>query len=336
MPDAAADGSDSEATARASRSAPARRRIAIIKLGALGDVILATGAIRAICQQHAGDHCALLTTPGFADLFSQWPGLAVTAIPRHGASNLWRMLGFLRSGFDRIYDLQSNDRTALLCAFSGVAERAGNHTRFPYNLHPAQPWRGQCHIFERMNAVLAAAGLAPAPARAWLPAGAAEQARVQAWLAAERLAGRPFALVHAGASPDRPEKRWPGFPELTARLTATGLAVVAAGAGPDRAVNAALAARGAADATDRFSIPELACLAAHARFALTNDSGPMHAIAVAGIPVYAFFGPSDWRRNHALGHAERVLAAPDLAAIEPATVMRRLTQDGLLAPSSAA
>ncbi len=298
-------------------------------------MMLAMPLIRAITDHHAGAQCCLLTVPAFAPLFQDWPALQVTAIPRRGGREFLRMLRFVRSGFERIYDLQANDRTGVLCALSGVRAIAGNHPRFPYRLHPATPWRGQSHIFERMNAVLEAAGVAPAPAEGWLPANAAAGATADAWLAEHGLGQRGFALVHAGASAARPEKRWPGFAALVPLLVGSGLPVVAVGTQVDAGINRTLAAAGAIDATGAFSIAGLAALASRARFALTNDSGPMHVIATARIPVYAFFGPSDWRRNHALGQRERVLASPDLAAIDVASVMQRLHQDGCLPVASA-
>jgi len=150
-------------------------------------------------------------------------------------------------------------------------------------------------------------------------------------------------VLHAGASPTRQDKCWPGFGDFAQQLEAAGLRAVWLGAGPDAARNRELAARAGIDATDRFSIPQIAELARHARFALTNDSGPMHAMAAAGIPVFGLFGPSDWRRNHALGQREHVLACTELvpafagrrtanclAALRVDTVWHRLAQAGFL------
>ena len=66
------------------------------------------------------------------------------------------------------------------------------------------------------------------------------------------------------------------------------------------------------DATNVFTLPQLAILGQRARFAVTNDSGPMHVLSASGIPVFALFGPSNWRRNHALGQAARALSAVDV------------------------
>lgn len=318
-------------------------RILIIKQGALGDVIMATALIAAIQRAHPGATFSLLTTPAFAPLFEDWPALEVQAFPRRGWAATVAMLRFIRRAhFDRVYDLQGNDRTGLLCALSGIRERVGNHTRYPYTHHPRDRWAGQCHIFERMNEMLMAAGIAPAEPRPVLPCPPAAAADVAAFLAQHALSPRRFVLLHAGASPTRQDKCWPGFSELAARLEARGLRALWLGAGSDRTRNAELAARHGIDATDRFSIPQLAELARQARFAVTNDSGPMHACAAAGVPVFGLFGPSDWRRNHALGQREHVLACTEmvagyagqrtgdcLAALEVDLVWQRLTDSGV-------
>ncbi|MGE0385349.1 MAG: glycosyltransferase family 9 protein [Gammaproteobacteria bacterium] len=306
--------------------------ILIIKLGALGDVAMATALVARIRAHHAGAPVTLLTTATFAPLFARAPGLEVHVTERRGVCAQGRLLRWMRRArFSRIYDLQGNDRTALWCALSGVRERVGNHPGFPYTHHPAEPWRGQSHIFERMNAVLASAGVAPAPAQVELPAGENERAQVRAWMHAQGLADGGFALLHAGASARRlAGKRWPHYAALGRMLQARGLTPVWIGAGADADANRALAAAVGIDACDRFGIVALAELGRHARVALGNDSGPMHVLAAAPIPIYAFFGKTDWRRNHALGHAARVFANPDLEAISPQQVIDRLAADGVL------
>ena len=316
----------------------------MIKLGALGDIVMATPLLEAIARHHAHDQLELLTTPAFAPLFAAWPDYRVTSIPRAGWRNSLAVLRFLRAArFDRIYDLQANDRTALWCALSGTRERIGNHNRFPYTHHPVEAWTGQCHIFERMRAVLASGGITDVAERPHLPCDAAAQGKVDAWLVTYGLNNKPFVLLHAGASVARPEKIWPHFAALAERLVAAGRAVVWLGAAPDRARNVELARSGGIDATDAFTLAELAELGRHALCAVTNDSGPMHVLSAAGIPVFGLFGPSDWRRNHALGQAAQVIACVDyepryagarcgdcLASISVETVCSRLATLGLL------
>lgn len=296
---------------RLERDAMAVSRVLIIKLGALGDVIIATSVIRQILAAHGDDEVWLLTSAPFIDLFSAWPALHVHTVRRHGFAHTTGTIAWIRrQRFARIYDLQSNDRTALLCALSGTPMRIGNHPRYPYTHHPTTPHRKAEHGFGRLQLMLAAAGLSPAEERPYLPATEDARAQVELWILERGLAARPFAVMHSGASPRWPAKRWPGYADLAARVEEHGVKVVWLGAGADAALNAQLAQRAGIDATDRFSIPALAELARHARFAVTNDSGPMHALASAGISVYAFFGPTDWRRSHALGQREHVLFNP--------------------------
>lgn len=324
----------------------------VIKLGALGDVVMATPIIDVIVRAHQREEVWLLTTPAYAPLLREWPGVRIRTFDRHSLRGLFGVIAWIRrSGFDRIYDLQSNDRSAVICALAGVRERVGNHTRFPYTHHPRERWRGQSHIFERMNEVLASAGLPRGGERPLLPATSEESERVAHWLQGHRLAPAGYAVLHAGCSPAWPTKRWPHFGELAAMLEGRGVRAVWAGAATDAGVNRALAARAGIDATGCFSFTELAELGRRARFALTNDSGPMHILSASGIPVYAFFGPTDWRRNHALGQRDRVIAseapcagcrrrrreAADhtcLSGIPACDVLDRLQRDGLLWASS--
>ncbi len=289
------------------------KRILIIKLGALGDVVMATPLVDAIVKHHAGDTLCVLTTPPFATLFASWPALQVVAHARGGLRDTLSSLCWVRSGrYDRIYDLQSNDRSGLWCALSGARERVGNHTRYPYTHHPATAWVGQCHIFARQLEVLASVGITVVGDRPLLPQSAADIALVDSWCVRHALTTGSFVVLHAGASERWPSKIWPYYAELGQRLASCGIAIVWVGGDADRKRNAALATAVGIDATNAFTLPQLALLGQRARFAVTNDSGPMHVLSASGIPVFALFGPSNWRRNHALGQAARALASGDV------------------------
>lgn len=290
--------------------------ILIIKLGALGDVVMATPLIEAIQRHHRDATCHLLTTPPYAPIFAAWPDLEVTALPRRGWRNMLQAVRFIRAlDCAAIYDLQGNDRSALWCAGSGAPIRIGNGTRYPYTHHPQAPWTGQAHIFARMVEVLAAAGITSVGDVPRLPLTDDERAHVRQWLVDQQLAPGAFAILHAGASAARPEKCWPYFDALGRRLDAAGVVPVWIGAATERAANRQLSTNaGGIDASGAFSINELAELGRSARFAVTNDSGPMHVLAASGIPVFGLFGPSDWRRNHPLGQADNVIACVETCA----------------------
>ena len=320
-------------------------RILIIKLGALGDTILATPIIEQIRSHHAGDTVTVLTSPPFESLFSDWPGLDTVTFARSGARATLATIAWIRrQRFDRVYDLQSNDRTRWYCALSGIAERVGNHPRWPYTLHPADRYSGGYHIFERLNQVLHSAGIAPAKPVVYLPLTEAKQREVGDWLRQQNLADDQFAIMHAGASEKHAHKCWPYYEQLALALQERGLQTVWIGGREDSERNRALARTCGIDASQCFSINQLAELARHARLAMTNDSGPMHALSGSGIPVYAFFGLTNHVRNHALGQEDYVitrqppdikgkrLTNPDyrLANIDCEEVLSRLRRDRLI------
>lgn len=291
-------------------------KILIIKLGALGDVVMSTPLVTAIQAAHPHDDIYLLTSPPFSSLFSSLRNLHIQAFPRHGLRNMIAAVRWIRSlKCARIYDLQGNDRSAILCALAGSPLRVGNHVRYPYTHHPNEPWHGQSHIFERLVEVLASAGVYNVSDLPHLPANPSEQARVTSWIRENNLSQQNIALLHAGASSSRPEKCWPYFQSLGERLRKHDICPVWIGAGEDGRINEQLhRVAGGCDATDCFNIIELAELGRRARFAVTNDSGPMHVLSASGIPVFGLFGPSDWRRNHGLGQAENAIAGVECLA----------------------
>jgi len=157
-------------------------------------------------------------------------------------------------------------------------------------------------------------------------------------------------LMHAGSSQRWPSKRWEEahWLDLATQLEARGFPVIWIGGEDDRELNRRLAKKTGVDASDAFSCAELITLGRQAAFAISNDSGPMHLLSMSGIPVYAFFGPTDWQRSHAIGQQGHVLLNPVpcspchlricppehrhecLAGISPGMVLTRLEADKLV------
>ena len=317
-----------------------RKDILIIKLGALGDVVMTTGLIDRILQHHTPRNCTLLTSPAYGGLFSSRPDLELKTFDRSSLrATLATVLWMRNRRFLRVYDLQSNDRTGVMCSLSGIPQRAGNHPRYPYNIHPQSRYVGQCHIHTRMLEILDAAGIVSDAVAPRLCPSEADREMVYAWLRQRDLSDRKFVIMHAGASALRPEKRWPYFAELALSLARRERLTLWIGGADDRHTNAELARTSGVDATAEFSPLQLLALTSHAEFAVSNDSGPMHLLACGPIPVYGLFGPSNWRRNHAVGQRDRVLSlnrgepvfrATRLQQLKMDHVVRQLEQDGVL------
>jgi ADP-heptose:LPS heptosyltransferase len=328
-------------------------RILIIKLGALGDVVLATPQLRAIVEAYPEAEVTLLTSPDCAALVQGLPGLEVVAFRRRGFIEMIRVLAWLRRRrFSVVFDLQGSLRSQSMTLCSGARQRIGRQSGIAYTQAPTDSG-GSVHAFDVLNRVLAAAGLEPAPPRAWLPESVAAAAKVDDWLRRHGLASGGCVLLHAGSSARWPSKRWERvhFERLASALAGRGFSVIWIGADEDRDLNRRLADQVGVDATGAFTLLELAALGRRAAFAVVNDSAPMHILSACGLPVYALFGPTDWRRSHGLGQADRVLVNPVpcspchrpvcppeyghrcLNNLTPTQVLTHLAADGWLVPT---
>ena len=294
-------------------------RILVIKLGALGDFAQAFGPFAAIRAHHPGAEITLLTTPPFAPLARQAPWFDQAwenGRPR-GLAALWALGRQLRAArFDRVYDLQTSDRSSRYrwlvgrgVEWSGIAAGA---------THPhTNPRRDFMHTVERQREQLEMAGIRqfPAPELAWLDADIARFALPER-----------FALLIPGASPGRPAKRWP-VENFAALAAALDIPAVILGGPAETSLGAAIseASPGTRDLTGKTSFADIAALARRAAFCIGNDTGPTHLAAVAGCPTLALFGEdSDPALCAPRGPRVAVLRRQPLASLPMADVQAAL------------
>lgn len=301
------------------------KRILIIKLGALGDAILALPAIERIRRAHPEAEITLLTTPPFAPLFEACPWVdrvEADGRPKGLAAFLKLAARLRRARYDRVYDLQTSDRSAALHwaltpfppQWSGIAPLASHRHR--------NPRRDFMHALEQKADQLKWAGIWPdaptEPGTAPPPdlTFALDPARPERRPEAFGLGGAPYALLVPGGSAHRPEKRWPveRWAELAARLAAQGLQPAVVGGPQEREL--ARAMPDALDLTGRTDFLQLAGLGAHAALAVGNDTGPTHILAAAGAPTLVLFSRySDPALSAPRGRRVEVLRRDQLAEL---------------------
>lgn len=333
------------------RPAPrAAKRVLVIKLGALGDFVQSLAAARAIRDYHVGARITLLTTEPFKAFADECPYFDIVeddGRPREAQATTQLIARIRAAKYDMVYDLQTSGRTSNYYhalrpwppLWSGVA---------PGCSHPhANPDRAAMHTLDRQAEQLRYAGIgpehgyapgdAPLPDLSWIRSALRDPPRLQPGYFGIR--GR-YGLIIPGASPHRPEKRWPeeSYGKLAKRIAAQGVTPVVIGASAEKDIGAAIAkaepaAKNIVSRTDLFQI---ATLAERAAFAVGNDTGPMHIAAASGAPCLVLFSAdSDPTRVAPRGPRGVItLKAGDLGALPVEEVDRALRNLGAYADSA--
>ena len=300
-------------------------RVLVIKLGALGDFLLALGPMQAIRRAHPAARITLLTRDTYRSL-AEASGLFdetwIDPAPKLNPLTWFALRGKLRGGrFQRVYDLQTSDRSAGYFRLMGGASGPEWSGKVPGCSHRhVYDSPSRLHTVERQRDQLAIAGIEDVPL--------SDLSFLDAPIA-DRLPARPFVLLIPGASPGRPAKRWPAerFGALAARLDARGLGSAVAGTAGEGELAHAIqaAAPEALDLTGATSLAELAAFARAARLVIGNDTGPTHLAALAGAPALALFSAdSDPGRTGPRGPHTRWLQRDDLGDLEVETVLAEI------------
>jgi len=317
-------------TAESAASAPlaepvaAPRRVLIILLGAIGDVVRALPLLGRIRRAWPAAHLAWAVEPKTQAVLEGHPWVDELIVYNRRCAPL-SFLPFLvrvRAGhFDLTLDLQRHLKSGVVAMASGARMRVGfdrsngkefNHLFSTRQIAPQPPMRLKLMQYQGFADAL---GLAPAPIEFGLVSSDAERARAAATL---QGAPRPLLAVILGSS-------WPSriyFPDsiaaviremAMAREGSPALFPVLIGSGRDEValanqVIANLAGASVLNLAGRTSLRDLVAIFAECAAAFGPDSGPMHIAAAAGCPVVSLWGATAPERSAPWGFADLALS----------------------------
>ena len=324
----------------------ASKRILLLRLGAYGDILMATPLLASLRQAYPDAYLTWMVGPGevqaidanpHLDELIVWDGLYFRHAWRHsqfgtaiGRSLLfWRELR--RRRFDIFVSLQPEEWPLLIPA-SGASQTVGIFNTFArhwgearnphYQKRYSQAYsRPEQHRTDQYLAALEALNL-PKPSVPQMIIGFTAEDRTEAerFLAAHGISASDKIVVLA------PLTTWPTKCWSADRYAALGNAlaakhncrVVLIGAKSEQETLAQIAAQmkiPSAISAGTLSFREASALIAHAHLLVSGDTGPMHVAAAVGTPQVALFGATSplWygpRTPHAISLLHEVPCGP--------------------------
>jgi lipopolysaccharide heptosyltransferase II len=296
------------------------RRILVVRVDLLGDVVLTLPAVRALRRAYPEAAIDLLVLKSTAAVLAGDPDITrVLACDPSLVQHPWKLLReenrrelgtLLRTLRAARYDLALSvcGDVASILARLAAPRRSFGYAReaYPFLLTDSLPggrYHTRQHEVRYVLDLAAAAGgiVLPEDAQPRLsvaPEAAARMGNVLARARAEWDARGPVVAIHVGARNGQ-AKRWPPahIAALAERLTRELDALVTLTGAPNEAeLAAAVVRRGGArvlNLVGQTTVPELAALLAASDLCVSGDSGPMHVACAVGTPVVVLHGPTD-------------------------------------------
>ena len=285
----------------------------MIKHGALGDFIMATGPFAAIRARHPKSHIVLLTTKPYVELAEKTGFFdEIWVDPKPEAWEIkkgWEFIKKLRAGgWTMVYDLQTSDRSDWYFRLIGKKKPMWSG-RIDWCSHPhLNPNRTKMHTIERQAEQLQIAGIkmVPKPNVSWLKSN----------IAKFKL-GKRFALLVAGGSAHRKEKRWTedGYGRVARFLRDQKITPVFIGTKAEEYDISRIVklCDGSVNLVNQTNFADIAELARRAVVAVGNDTGPMHIISLTGCPTIVLFSEhSNPDKIRPRGENTKILQEEDL------------------------
>lgn len=269
----------------------------------LGDLIAATGALRALRQGYPGAEITLVSLPWATTLtphllhidhllpYSGAPGL-------DGGGDEKELEKFLERMCAERFDLAVNmhgrgpTSTRLVAQFGArrTASFVGEKGSEVPALDVAVPWDAEAHESRKLLLLAEEAGGTPTGPEPELRVRVEDDLRARALLPPHLR--RPLALVHPGAS--APEKRWPGeaFRRVAEGLVRRGYTVAVTGSPGEKELTRRVTAPGSLDLGGETDLSTLIALVARASVLVSNDTGPAHLAYALRTPSVTIFGPT--------------------------------------------
>lgn len=288
------------------------KKILVVNLGGIGDLLLSTPALRSLRERYPGSRICLLVVQRVAELAEDLTYVDEVIVFRlKGITSLLANMIALWNLRKRHFDLAINMRTMVsalsalkmrfLMGFLNPALKGGRDTDGRggfFDISIPESYRGQMHEMEYDVALVEKIGAVVGSRKIDFVIKTASLETVNALLRAYGIGENDFVVaVHPGGMPSR---RWGGahFAQLIGEINKKKSSVFIITGSKDeerlaRAITQLSPQMRVLNMAGKLGINELGALLKRCNLFVTNDTGPMHIAAVLGVPMCALFGGGD-------------------------------------------
>jgi heptosyltransferase-3 len=283
------------------------KKILLIKLRAVGDVLLSTIVLKNLRRYFPDAQIDFLTEPPSREVLEGNPFVNDLLIFDRANDNAVAFLWRLRNrDYDLVIDLFGNPRTALMTYFSRATYRVGYDFRgrqYAYNIL-VRPRGGEVHNTEFNLDALRALGVEIVDREIGFFISETEEAYAAQFVRQERLNGE--LVIGLNASGSWYTKRWglKNFARLGDKLVERYEAKVLLLWGPGELQNArAIKAmmHHPAIISPKSTLKQLGAFLKRCSLVISNDAGPMHLAAILCVPTLGIYGPTNPHLQGPLG-----------------------------------
>lgn len=274
------------------------RKVLVIKLRAVGDVLLSTVVTKNLRLAFPDAQIDYLTEPPSVDVLSANPFLDHIHVHDRLKMTGVRLVRLIRhQRYDLVIDLFGNPRTALITRLSGARYRVGYRFRgrtYAYNIM-TEPRGAAVHNTQFNLDALEAIGVAIQDRNIYFQFAPEDEAYVSEVLSRSGVSRQFLVGVNTGGG--WYTKRWglDRYAELADRLVDTYRATIVLTWGPGQLPEVEKIRslmKHKPFIPPATSLKQLGALLKHCRCVISNDSGPMHIAAAVGTPVLGIYGPT--------------------------------------------
>jgi len=303
-------------------------RILIIKLRAIGDVVLSTIVIQNLRSAFPNARIDFLTEDYCSQVVEGNPHINhVLVLHRKKNRSLpwfrrWQndirfLLHVKRQHYDLVFDFFGNPRSAFLTFISGARQRVGYDyriRRLAYTTVVTSRAKVVHEALWHLDA-LQAVGIPVISSTLDFTINNDAQLFADDFLEREQLTGQRLAAVNFSGG--WPAKKWPlaNFAKLAERIADQYQAKILVLWGPgekQEAEKLLKICRVPLILIPATNLKQLGAIVTKVQLLVTTDSGPMHLAAAVNTPCVALFGPTNFRLQGPYGACHEIVAKTDL------------------------